>query len=299
MFAIDDDKNNNAPKFDTKKVWNCTAEPGDCRIEFVIEPFMSMTYYDLEYDKRILVGCRANFTDKGSLNLVKQKPQNDVCKDTTGLQPPITTDGEFRPLITINGQMPGPTIIARPGQYLNITVHNELPNVEGISIHWHGMHQRGTPLMDGVAFITQDPIQTHKHYTYYFMASPAGTHWYHAHSGAHRTDGLYGALIVQDTLPGHLYDEDLPDHHTLLLMDWQKEPSIDLFYQIRSSLGYFYGSHFEEYEEARAPDSTQVGPIPFWSGIINDKGRHYNRTGQHNNADLNVFNVTRSKCYRF
>jgi len=47
--------------------------------------------------------------------------------------PPIQTDGHFRPLITINGQMPGPTII---------TVYNELKNVEGISIHWHGMHQR-------------------------------------------------------------------------------------------------------------------------------------------------------------
>ena len=138
--------------------------------------------------------------------------------------------------------MPGPTIIAREGQNLKITVYNELPNVEGISIHWHGMHQRNNFLMDGVAFITKTPILTHQSYTYNFTARPSGIHWYHAHSGAQRTDGLYGALIVQDTILSNsnerLYDEDRPDQHTLLLMDWQKEPSTDLFHQTRSSLGF-------------------------------------------------------------
>ena len=287
---------NNAPKINTNnKVWDCTEYPDVCDIRFVVEPFMSMTYYDIKLDNRKLVGCRAIFTDKGMLTTLRD---TETCNDVSDLQLPITTDGEFRPLITINGQMPGPTIIAKRDQRLRITVYNELPNVEGISIHWHGMHQRGTTSMDGVAFISQNPILPNQFYTYDFLAFPAGTHWYHAHSGAHRTDGLYGALIVQDTLPGNLYVEDHPDQHTLLLMDWQKEPSIDLFYQIRSSLAFFNDT-YGEYEEARAPDYSQVGPIPFWSGIINDKGRHYNESGVHNNADLNVFNVTQNRRYRF
>ena len=97
--------------------------------------------------------------------------------------------------------------------------HYELPNVEGISIHWHGIHQRGTTRMDGVAFISQKPILTHQKFMYKSEASPSGTHWYHAHSGAHRTDGLYGALIVKDNLFQDLYYgvEDQPENHTLLL----------------------------------------------------------------------------------
>ena len=152
--------------------------------------------------------------------------------------------------------------------------------------------------MDGVAFISQNPILTYQSYKYDFIAFPAGTHWYHAHSGAHRTDGLYGALIVQDELLGGLYDEDFPEQHTLLLMDWERDPSIDLFYQIRSSLSFF-DENFMEYKEAKAPDGSQIAPIPFWSGIINDKGRHYNKSGNPNLADLNVFNVMQGRRYRF
>ena len=92
--------------------------------------------------------------------------------------------------------MPGPTIIAHKNQILNITVYNELKNVEGISIHWHGMHQRNTQGADGVAYITQLPLMAGQYMHYTFKATPSGTYWYHAHSGAQRTDGLYGALML-------------------------------------------------------------------------------------------------------
>ena len=302
---------NNIPKFNSTKVYDLTTDP-NMTIKFVVLPFTSMTYYHVEYERK-LVGCRARFDEEGELGLFKRDRPNENCKNPDTFQEStthniITVDGEFRPLITINGQMPGPTIIAGLNQTISVTVCNELPNVEGISIHWHGMHQIKTSSMDGVAFISQNPILTHQCYKYEFKAFPAGTHWYHAHSGAHRTDGLYGALIVKDDLTayGHMV-EDCPEQHTLLLMDWQKEPSIDLFYQIRSSLGFFQirsslddtSDPYEEYEDARAADNTPVGPIPFWSGIINDKGRHYDKNGEHNNADLNVFYVTQNEQYRF
>ncbi|XP_065890125.1 uncharacterized protein [Dysidea avara] len=289
---------NNAPTFNASKtVWDCTLETvGDkpCEIALVVEPFMSMTYYDIIDGDRKLVGYRARYDEDGNLVLVSttRRPTNE-----DRLHPPITVDGEFRPLITVNGQMPGPTIIARENQTLHITVYNELPNVEGISIHWHGMHQRGTSAMDGVAFISQKPIPTHQSFIYKFKAFPNGTHWYHAHSGAHRTDGLYGALIVKDDKLDFLI-VDRPEEYTLLLMDWQKDPSIDLFYQIRNSLG-FYDDDYTAFDDTKALDNTQVAPIPFWSGIINNKGRHYNKDGQHNFAALNKFSVAHGEHYRF
>ena len=318
---------NNIPSPNLKEVYNCTEYPNEvCDITFVVIPLLSMTYYNMTNYTKInhvklnLRGYRAYY-DGFELNLL------DDSNDRSKLRKPITVDGEFRSIITVNYQMPGPTIIANKNQTLNINVYNELPNGEGISIHWHGMHQKDTPEMDGVAHITQEPIPTYQNFTYRFKASPAGTHWYHAHSGAHRTEGLYGALIVKDTYPDdhELYDEDLPEQHTLLLMDWQQEPSMDLFYQIRNNMtlikttcsctaqrytsnpSYCYIDTLKPIEgnktyrgiEPKSIDGTQVGPIPFWSGIINDKGRHYDEHGKHNGADLNVFTVTSGRRYRF
>jgi len=294
---------NNLPRFITNKTLDCTlgktyVDP--CKLTLVVEALTSMTYYNITDDNRELKGYRATFDSKG--NMVTLRPDDNV----TNMQPPIMTDGHFRPIIAINGQMPGPTIIAHEKQRLIITVYNELLNVEGISIHWHGMHQRGTPKSDGVAYVTQLPIMPGQNYRYDFIASPSGTHWYHAHSGAQRTDGLYGALIIKDNLPGDLYDYDLPEQHTLLLMDWQRDASIDLFYVIGKSLNYWKeplnaDPPYTRYNVSRAADNTEVGPQPFWSAIINDKGIHYNESGDTNikYTSLNNFNCTKGKRYRF
>ena len=291
---------NNLPLFDpSMKIIDCTDNmdvTDICNIMLVVDPLTSMTYYNITSDIRELQGYRAAFDSNGDL----------MTLDQNGNTLPIfiQTDGHFRPLIAINGQMPGPTIITYENQRLNITVFNELKNVEGISIHWHGMHQRGTQGADGVAYITQHPILPYQQFTYDFFAYPAGTHWYHAHSGAQRTDGMYGALIVRDTLPGNLYDFDYPDQHTFLLMDWQREASIDIFYTVGSNLNYWKktsNDEYMQYDTTRASDNTFVGPIPFWSGIINDKGRHYDESGQTNIRPnrLNYFNVSQGNRYRF
>ena len=49
---------NNAPKFDANiKDWNCTKNDSDiCEIKFVVEPFQSMTYYNIIDGNRKLVG---------------------------------------------------------------------------------------------------------------------------------------------------------------------------------------------------------------------------------------------------
>ncbi len=111
---------------------------------------------------------------------------------------PQFVDGKtYRMAIGVNGQIPGPTVIAHENQILEIRVHNNL-STEGISIHWHGMHQKGTPWMDGVGQVTQCQIGPSSSYVYMYTASPSGTFWYHSHSGAQRTDGFFGTLIVKE-----------------------------------------------------------------------------------------------------
>ena len=294
---------NNNPTFIRNKTLDCTKghAPHDvCQLRLVVEPLQSMTYYKTTDGNRELRGYRATFNSSGAL--VTLNPRNCI----EGLPPPIITDGHFRPMITVNSQMPSPTIIAYKNQILHITVYNELKSIEGISIHWHGMHQRGTQGADGVAYITQPPIMAGQHMNYTFKAFPSGTHWYHAHTGPQRTDGLYGALIIRDTLEGNLYDYDLPEQHTLILHDWQRDSSIDLYYVMGTRLNYYedplpVDPPYTRYLGTKSIDNVGVGPQPFWSAIINDKGRHFDENGSTNilHTSLNHFNCSQGKRYRF
>jgi len=294
----------NDPKIDTRKVWDCTelCPTETCHITFVVESLLSMTFYNITDYKREGRGYRAAFTSPGRLSLLDNNDPSLIEKLTI----PATVDGFFRPIIAINTHMPGPTIIAHEGQPLSITVYNELLGVKGISVHWHGMHQVGSTRMDGVAYITQRPIMPYQSYRYHYKATPPGTHWYHAHSGAQRTDGLVGALIVKESTPDSRYTIDLPDQHTLILADWFLEASIDVYQQVQSRVRFWKelktessSTQYIVFSSTFGPDGTLIGFAPFWSATINGKGRHYNENGEANFAEVSYFNVIPNQRYRF
>ena len=66
-------------------------------------------------------------------------------------------DGVERPALLVNGSLPGPTIEAKWGDTVTVHVTNSM-QTNGSSIHWHGIRQNYTNMMDGVASITQCPI---------------------------------------------------------------------------------------------------------------------------------------------
>lgn len=76
-------------------------------------------------------------------------------------------DGFERAIVAVNNSIPGPPIIVYEGQKVIVHVMNHLLS-EAVTIHWHGMHQKGTPYSDGVAFITQCPIDPGQKFTYVF-----------------------------------------------------------------------------------------------------------------------------------
>ncbi|KAK9940307.1 hypothetical protein M0R45_016975 [Rubus argutus] len=97
-------------------------------------------------------------------------------------------------IVTVNGQFPGPRIVAREGDRLLIKVVNHVQN--NISIHWHGIRQLRTGWADGPAYITQCPIQTGSSYVYNFtIVGQRGTLWWHAHISWLRST-IYGPLII-------------------------------------------------------------------------------------------------------
>ncbi|RMJ12506.1 hypothetical protein CDV36_007830 [Fusarium kuroshium] len=105
-------------------------------------------------------------------------------------------DGFEREVYLINGQQPGPLVDVDEGDHVEIFVQNDL-NVE-TTIHWHGLLQRGTPQMDGVPGVTQDPIPPGGNFTYRFStASEYGFFWYHSHFRAYYNDAIRGPLLIR------------------------------------------------------------------------------------------------------
>ncbi len=113
-----------------------------------------------------------------------------------------------------NGTAPGPVIRAPQGGRLKVAVTSAL--AEPTTVHWHGI--RLPNAMDGVPYVTQDPIAPGGTFLYDFPLPDAGTYWYHPHinSSEQVGRGLAGALIVEEPEPPRV-DWDI----VWVLDDWR------------------------------------------------------------------------------
>ncbi len=96
---------------------------------------------------------------------------------------------------TYYGQVPGPELRVTEGDTVRVTVKNALD--EPTTVHWHGVDVPAA--MDGVPDTSGPPIAPGGTFTYEFVASPAGTRWYHSHFDelTQQGGGLTGALIIE------------------------------------------------------------------------------------------------------
>ena len=108
----------------------------------------------------------------------------------------MNLDGANRKVLSINGNIPGPTITLALGYSLQIHVINNLPSGLPISFHWYGLPQLNSPYYDGVANITECPACPGQTIDYLFCPNITGTFWYHSTVGSQRVDGLFGSIIV-------------------------------------------------------------------------------------------------------
>ncbi|KAL4908522.1 hypothetical protein BDW74DRAFT_166169 [Aspergillus multicolor] len=136
-------------------------------------------------------------------------------------------DGISRPVVAVNGTIPGPTIEADWGDELIIHIKNNLhETLNGSTIHWHGLWQRGTNEHDGVVSITQCPITPDHEYTYRFRAQQYGTTWYHSHISLQAWDGIIGPIVIHGPATAN-YDVDAG---TIFLNDWTHRTMEELFW---------------------------------------------------------------------
>ena len=189
----------------TTQVCECTQSV--CYFCFEIEHRHTFTRYNLTKDEIQVPGYGGRVwvpnIDTAQLEEFPREVQDlpmsneEPCDDISCTKAYVADAYSFRTILTINNVFPGPTLIVPYRAIVAVDVYNNLTS-EATSIHWHGMHQMNTPWMDGVEHITQCGIAPSSSFRYIFRAFPPGTHWYHSHSGAQRTDGLFGALIVRE-----------------------------------------------------------------------------------------------------
>jgi L-ascorbate oxidase len=115
----------------------------------------------------------------------------------------------------------------------------------------------------------------------YQWTGNAGTHFWHAHTGLQKVDGLYGSVIVRQPPSrdpnSHLYDFDLTTH-IMLLSDWLHEDAAERY-------------------PGRLAVNTGQDPE---SMLINGKGQFRDpNTGFMTNTPLEIFTITPGKRYRF
>lgn len=141
-------------------------------------------------------------TDTTTYRLVlKQELVNKAGKNVMGM--------------TINGQIPGPTLRFNEGDYAVIYVKNEMD--EETSIHWHGLLLPN--FYDGVPYLNTPPIMPGETQKYEYPIRQSGTYWYHSHTMLQEQSGVYGSFVIEPEENTLDYDKDL----VMVLSDWTNE----------------------------------------------------------------------------
>ena len=308
-----------------RRVCNCPINAAVCEFTLKIEQRQTFTSYEFDVEGNLRGTGALYVLDAEYGYLAAIQGSNIACLfegvilsdeyfTSRNCSVPITLDGTITgSWITINGISPGPTLVVDNDATVHVHVINDLLSEEATSIHWHGMYQHHTPWMDGVGHITQPSIQAGTSFDYIFQARPFGTHWYHSHVNGQRVEGMYGALVVRGVSPPNstelvpedkdAFIVDIPGKYTLTLFDTQIKSALDQFLLART-LGYLY-SPTSPVIQLRNPgmiatnrgvrlDGSDNGPISFYSGIINGRGRFEDTI-----APLSTFSVTTGKYFLF
>ncbi|XP_047147763.1 laccase-15-like [Vigna umbellata] len=144
--------------------------------------------------------------------VVKEAPYRRLCSK--------------KPILTVNGQFPGPTITAYYGETIYVNVHNK--GNSNITLHWHGVQQPRNPWSDGPEYITQCPIKPGgKFRQKLIFSTEEGTLWWHAHSDWDRAT-VHGPIFIYPK-KGESYPFPTPDAEVAIVLgEWWKSQVKDV-----------------------------------------------------------------------
>lgn len=130
--------------------------------------------------------------------------------------------------LTINGSIPAPPLRFKKGDQAVIKVTNKTS--QKTSLHWHGLLVPWD--MDGPSYSNNFPIEPQQSFTFKFPIRQTGTYWYHSHTGLQEQRGLYGAFIVEDSIPSQ-------QDQVLVLSDFSFEKPKNILKNLKKS-GHYY-----------------------------------------------------------
>lgn len=127
----------------------------------------------------------------------------------------VVVNGQLIHLRTYNGTFPGPVLVAKPNDRLNIQEVNKLPaeapmemhdiniphGFNVVNLHTHGLNVNPGDTEDNV-FLEVHPGEIFAHEIHVPADHPTGTFWYHPHkhggSGCQVGSGMAGLLLITD-----------------------------------------------------------------------------------------------------
>lgn len=195
--------------------------------------------------------------------------------------------------ITVNGSIPGPTLVFTEGDDAVIHVTNKLK--VDTSVHWHGLLLPG--YMDGVpglnGFMGIKPGET---FSYQFKIRQQGTYWYHAHSMGQEQDGHYGSIIIH---PSEKDNIEAEREYVVLLSELTAESSSNILSNLKMSSDYYQyhrltlGDFFSEIRKKGVLQAfknasewgkmrmlpTDLSDVSGYTFLINGKSPNQNWTG--------------------
>ncbi len=105
-------------------------------------------------------------------------------------------EGQNTTTMGANGNILGPTLFLKRGDFVNFSVNNQLADTT--TIHWHGLHV--APENDGGPHTPIAPNTTWN--PSFTILDKAATYWYHPHlhrfTNKHVSKGIAGMIIVRD-----------------------------------------------------------------------------------------------------
>jgi FtsP/CotA-like multicopper oxidase with cupredoxin domain len=141
---------------------------------------------------------------------------------------PITIFGKPGNVIAIEQEDGAMGLHLKEADGFNVEVVNQLK--EPTSIHWHGLILPA--LMDGVPFVSQNPIPPGGTYHYQFPLKQSGTYWLHSHYGLQEQLLASAPLILESEEQNAKADEQ----YTVLLNDYSFTPPAKILERLNAGM---------------------------------------------------------------
>jgi FtsP/CotA-like multicopper oxidase with cupredoxin domain len=163
---------------------------------------------------------------------------------------PIKILGKEGKVIAIEQENGAMGLELKAADGFDVEVVNQLK--EPTSFHWHGLVLPA--LMDGVPFVSQDPIPPGGSFHYHFPLKQSGTYWMHSHYGLQEQLLAAAPLILQNDEQESRADEQ----YVILLADYSFNSPGTILAQLKGGMKKMAGmGSMKENDGMAKPAATQ------------------------------------------